>query len=143
MIKEKELVLLKHLRQNSRRSIADLSKETKIPLSTLFDVLRRVESDYVVKYTSLIDFSKIGYGLRVNFIIKSRKKKELNEFLMKNPNVNSLCSLSGDSDLYAECVFKEMKEVIEFRENIQNIGIEKINEIFVVEEVKKEGFVLN
>jgi DNA-binding Lrp family transcriptional regulator len=43
MLKEKDLILIKHLRQNSRKSLANISRETNIPISTLFDRLNELE----------------------------------------------------------------------------------------------------
>jgi DNA-binding Lrp family transcriptional regulator len=141
MITKKETVLLKHLRENSRKSLVSISKETDIPVSTLFDVLKRLESNIIIKHVSLVDFSKIGYGLKVNFVIKSRNKQGLREFLEKHASINSLSSLINGYDFYAEGIFKDLKEMTDFKEEIEQFGIEKIDEIFIIDEIKREGFV--
>lgn len=141
MLKEKELILLQHLRQNSRKSLAKISKETNIPISTLFDTLKGLESNIITKHVSLLDFSKLGYSLKANFAIRSKQKQRLKEFLMQNQNVNSLFSLINGFDFYAECVFRDLKQLIEFREQVENYDIKKLEETFIVDEIKKEGFV--
>lgn len=139
-MKEKELVLLKHLRENARKSFVKISKEVQIPVSTLFDVLGRLERNVILKHTSLVDFSKLGYSLKVNFIIACEDKHKVKKFLLEHSNVNTLSSLINGSDFFVECIFKDMKEVMNFREDMQYIGIKDIEEIFVVEEIKKEEF---
>jgi len=140
MLKEKELILLTHLRKNSRKSLAKISKESSIPISTLFDTLKRLESSIVLKHTSLIDFSKLGYSFRVNFALSSKNKHELREFLMQSYNVNTLSSLINGYDFYVECVFRDLKEMTEFKEKLEKFGLKDIKENFIVEEIKKEGF---
>lgn len=140
MLSEKEKCLINHLRKDSRKSLAHISKETKIPTSTLFDLLRKLENSIIQKHVSLINFSKIGYNLKVSFIIKAKDKKKIKTFLEENKNINSLHSLIGTHDFYAECVFRDMKELTDFKEEIMKNGAEDIDESFIVEELKKEGF---
>ena len=127
-MKEKEAVLLKHLRQNSRKSLVKISQEENIPVSTLFDTLKKLESSIVLKHVSLIDFLKLGYGTKVHFVISSKKKQELKEFLMQNHNVNTLSSLINGYDFYVECIFKDLKEMTEFKEKLEKFEINNLEE---------------
>ena len=87
MLTEKELILLNNLRENSRKSLAKISEETEIPTSTLFNTLKRLESEVIVRHVSMIDFSKIGFSFRVCFAISSKQKQELKDFLMNHSNI--------------------------------------------------------
>ena len=140
MITEKETILLKHLRQNSRKSLAKISEETSIPVSTLFDTLKKLESNVIVKHVSLLNFSKLGYSLKMCFAISTKQKQELKGFLIQSQNVNSLSSLMNGYDFYIECIFKDFKEMTEFKENLEKFQIETIDETFIVDELKKEEF---
>ena len=143
MLKEKEAVLLQHLRQNSRKSLTEISKETKIPVSTLFDALKRLESGTIIKHVSLLNFPNLGYGLRVSFAIGTKQKNNVKKFLLHNPNVNSLYSLINGYEFLAECVFKDFKEVIDFKNALEELQATDMQEIFIVEELKREGFCLD
>ena len=77
MLTEKEKTLLQHLRKDSRKSLADISKETKIPISTLFDTLRKLESKVIIKHTALVDFAKLGHGMKAGFAISTKNKPRL------------------------------------------------------------------
>jgi DNA-binding Lrp family transcriptional regulator len=142
MLKEKDLILIKHLRQNSRKSLANISRETNIPISTLFDRLNELEKTVIKNHVSLIDFSKLGYNFMVNFSIKTREKETLKNFLLVNKNVNSFYKVSPNFDFYIECVFKDMKELEDFKDNIKKFDIVDLNEINIVNDIKKEGFIL-
>jgi len=139
MLTEKEKLLLRYLRRNSRVSLAEISRETKIPLSTLFETLRKLELKAILRHTSLVDFSKIGYNLKVNFVIKARNKQELREFLFNNMNVNSFSSLINGHDFYAECVFRDLFELNKFKEALERFQA-VADEIFIIEVLKKEEF---
>lgn len=140
MLSEKETLLLKHLRQNARKSLAKISRETNIPVSTLFELLKKLESKVITKHVSLLDFLSMGYSLRVSFIISSKLKQELKEFLLKEPSVNSLSSLINESDFYAECVFRDLKEMTKFKEQLEKFEIGELKEYFIVDDIKQEGF---
>jgi DNA-binding Lrp family transcriptional regulator len=140
MLNEKEKVLLNHLRSNSRTSLAEISKATDIPISTLFSMLRRLEKDTIHKHTSLIDFSKTGHSIRLHIAMASRDKQKLKEFLINNRNVNSLSSLINGFDFYADCIFRDWKQLTSFKESLERFDITRINETFIVEELARESF---
>lgn len=140
MFNEKEITLLKHLRQDSRKSLTKISKETNIPVSTLFEILKRLESKVITRHVSLVDFSKLGYSLQVNYTLNAKNKKELKEFLLNYPNVNSLSTLINGFDFYVECFFRDLKEMNQFKEKLEKFEIKKIKEIFIIDQIKKESF---
>jgi DNA-binding Lrp family transcriptional regulator len=78
----------------------------------------------------------------VNFSIKTREKETLKNFLLVNKNVNSFYKVSPNFDFYIECVFKDMKELEDFKDNIKKFDIVDLNEINIVNDIKKEGFIL-
>jgi DNA-binding Lrp family transcriptional regulator len=140
MLDSKEILLLKHMRNNSRKSLNSLSKESGIPTSTLFDILKRLEKKIVIKHVSLVDFSKLGYNIKTVFSIKTNQKKEIKDFLINEKNVNSLSSLING--FHAECIFRDLKEMDEFKERLKQFQTEEINEFFIVDEIKRESFEL-
>jgi len=140
MLKENDMIVLRHLRENSRQSLAKLSKKTKMPISTLFDKVNKLEKEVIKKHVSLLDFTNLGYGVLVNFLIKSSSKQEIKDFLYNNPSVNSFCTVSPSFDFYAECIFKDLKEMDTFKESLLKYKLIELNETFVVDTLKKEAF---
>ena len=90
MISERELLILRHLREDSRKSLAKIARQEAIPVSTLFNIVHQLESKAIRKNTTLIDFSKIGYNLTFFAFLKASEdsRKALADFLIKNPNTN-------------------------------------------------------
>ncbi len=133
-----DLKVLHHLRSNSRKSMSKLSKEIGVPKSTLYDRLRRYERDFIIKYTTLVDFSALGYPIRVNFVLKTEKQEELENFLREHKNVNSVARINNNHHFLADCVFKNQAELFAFKDNIREYGIQDIQEFHILEEIKKE-----
>ena len=142
MLTKKELLILTHLRADSRKSLAMISRETNIPISTIFDKVNKLGKSTISKYSPLLDFQKLGFGIRINFVLKAndKKKQELKDFLLTNKNVNSMLRLNNDFDFFIETVFRDMKGLEEFSESLEKFKIKKKKEFFIIEDLKKEEF---
>ena len=58
---QKELLIMSHLRENSRKNLTKISKETKIAVSTIFDKIKKYEGGIIKKHTCILDFTKLGF----------------------------------------------------------------------------------
>jgi|SRR3989344_9252280 len=138
MIPEKNLLLLAHLRENARKSLASISKATNIPATTLFDKLKEIES-LVIKHTTLVDFNQLGYGIRKNIILKGKDKDKLKQFLINHANTNSVYEINTGYDFMIECVFKDYGSYHKFLNELDELSIEK--RVFdIISDNKREGF---
>jgi DNA-binding Lrp family transcriptional regulator len=139
MLTNKQEMILSEIRQNSRQHISEIARKLNMPLSTVHDNCR-ILSQYIKQYATLFDFAKMGYSLRVNFMFRIKNRKVLDDFLLKSRNVNSICRINNRSTLLVECFFRSMSEAYEFKEKLQDEGIGKIDMRYIIEEIKKEGF---
>jgi len=143
VLKEKELILLGHFRQNARISLTKLSKLTKIPVSTIFDKLRYYEEKKLIKKsTAIIDFKKIGYEIRNQILISVNRdnKETLQTFLIKHPRVNTIYRINNGYDYLIETIFKNMNEMDEFIKLLETFEIIQKKEFFIMEDLKREEF---
>lgn len=141
MFKKKDLVLTAHLRQDARISLTRLSRKTGMPVSTIFDRLKA--NDVVLKKTALIDFTRIGYSARATILLRVKKdeKDNLRTFLMKSFNVNSLYKVNNGFDFMMECVFKDVRELEEYIDQIDERFSIKAKEIhYIIDDIKREDF---
>jgi len=140
--KNKDFRILSNLRMNARETLANISKNTGMPISTVYDKIKRFEKDIVQKYTLLVNFNKIGYEVRVNFLLKAdkQKKNELREHLKDNPKVNSVVAINNGYDFLIDAVFRNMLELQEFNEELERFSIKEKKEFFIIEEIKREAF---
>jgi Lrp/AsnC family transcriptional regulator, leucine-responsive regulatory protein len=136
-----DIRLMHSLRENSRSSLAKISKDTGIPVSTLFDRLRKLENSIITRHVTLLDFNKIGYGLRVHYTLSTKDKKYALEFLEEKRSINSLFRMTNGSDFHIDCIFRDMKEMTDFKEELLQQNIDIVQELFIIEELKREGFI--
>lgn len=140
-LSQKYLPIIRHFRLNSRIRLTDLSKKTRIPVSTLFEKLKLLEEGrFISKHTSLLNFSEMGYDIRTQLLLKATNTDELRSFLIKNNNVNSIYRINNGYDFLIEVVFENMGSFDEFIKQLNQFNVKKSEEFFVLEDIKREGF---
>lgn len=143
VISKKELLIIAHLRENARESLTNISKKTKIPISTIFEKLRTNYGGLIRKNVCLIDFSLLGYSIRANIMVSSQKdqRQQLKLYLEKQFQANSVYKINNGFDYLIEAVFKDIREVEDFLEKLEEhfkIDRKQIN--YIIEDVKRESF---
>ena len=139
-MKGRQIRLIDELRKNSRRSLTSISDKTGVPLSTVFKHVGRLHGKgVIVKDVSLLDFSLLGFPVRIGVFIKASDKNEVRQFLEEHPSINTLLRLSGDFDFYAELVFQNMLRYEDFAEQLNEFDTKSIS-VHFLEDVKQEGF---
>lgn len=140
-ILEKDKILIKALRQDSRASLTQISKRTRIPISTLYDRLRYHQGELIKKHTSILDFSLLGYNSRIQLLIKSsvEKKEELKKFLNQHENINNISKISGGYDYLVEGYFQDIIATEDFLEEMEEKFNVTYDAHYIVEDIKREG----
>jgi len=142
MMNKKDLIVISYLRQNARETLTRLSRKTHIPVSTIYDKLKLHEQDTIIKYTSLLDFSKLGFNTRANIVLKVDKNKrdEVKDYLIKHQNINSVCKINN-GDFMIDAIFKHIKDMEDFIENLeQRFDIKDRQVYYVIDDIKRECF---
>ena len=138
-----ELLIISCLRQNSRQALKELSRQTKIPISTIYEKIKRNNDNLVRKYTAVVDFNKLGFGTRAHiaFKVDAKSKDELAEHLGKSLHINSLYRINNGYDFMVEAVFRHLKELEDFLEHInEHYRIKETKVFHIIDELKKEEF---
>src|SRR5512139_3891641 len=118
-MKEIDIRVLNQLRRNARQSLASISFRAKMPASTVFKVVRRLQKKGVVKkYSSSPDYGRLGFAVRALIALKADDRNALKEFLMAEPCVNSVAKVSGEYEFLAEVLFEGMLGMDEFMEKL-------------------------
>ena len=142
IMEKEDLLILSHLRENARKNLTGISKSTGIPISTIFDKLKKYEGDCIIKHTAMLDFAKLGYEVKVHIMMKVPKesREDLKESLLKDARINSVYRINNGYDFMVEAFFRNMKEVNDFSECLEKFKVKDAEEYFVLEEIKKESF---
>jgi DNA-binding Lrp family transcriptional regulator len=139
---KKDVLLMTYFRNNARENLTRISKMTSIPVSTIFDKLREYEKDIIKKHTTLVDFKKMGFDIKINILFKIGRdsREEFKQFLVTNENINSVFKVNNGFDFLVEAIFKDMNSMQRFTESIEKFQIEDKQEMFILEDIKREGF---
>ncbi|MFH1181941.1 MAG: Lrp/AsnC family transcriptional regulator [Candidatus Woesearchaeota archaeon] len=129
---EKKLLLC--LRRNGRISLSEISRKTGIPTTTVFE---RMKTFNYTRNVTLLDFEKMGFGIRVFLAIKAGDKEALQEFLTSNQNINSLCRINNGFDFFCEAVFRSIRDSELFNDTLQILKA-RARTFFIAEELRKE-----
>ncbi len=118
---QNDLQVLSFLRQNSRYSLTFISKKTRLPISTLHEKLKNFKKTLINTFSAGIDFSKLGFSIRVFLLLKSKpeQKNEMIKFLCGSLNANCVYIVHNGFDIIAELYFKSLKEFEQFRTSMQ------------------------
>lgn len=142
MNKEKDYLLLSHLRANARNSLTRISRNTRIPVSTIFDKLKEFEDTIIKKHTALLDFKKLGFDLKAHllFRVAEEQKETFKQFLLAHKAINSIYRINNGYDFLVEAIFSNLKELDEFYQQAQTKGSVDRQEFFIMEDLARERF---
>jgi len=142
MLSQKETKLLNALRSNARFTLKELSTATKLPISTVYEKIKRYEKNFIKRHSTILDFQKLGYGFRASYLLRTHKdsKEACKAFLQGCSQVNTLLVINNGYDFFVDVVFKNLIELQTFNETLEQYNIEEKKEFFVIEDAKTEGF---
>jgi len=138
---EKELSLITHLRKAGRVGLTELSRRTGIPVSTIFDRVQNMR--HVTRFCALLNFSSLGYSCPAILLLKTSrdKREELIAELSRHPNINTMHRVNNGHDICAEVVFKNMRSLEIFLEQLEEEYPLKNTQVhYLLEEVCRERF---
>lgn len=134
-----DLIVLSQFRNDARCRLTTMSRRTGIPVSTLFDKLQSYERTVFRKMAPLFDFDALGFRTRANMLIRSSNSK-LHQHLVKHPSVNSLFQVTNGYNFLAETVFRDLRSLQHFVDELQRTYRAKVDVYYVIEDLKREGF---
>jgi DNA-binding Lrp family transcriptional regulator len=136
---ENEIALLSIVRKNARKSLTEISRELDLPLTTIHDMVNRLESKNIIRgYTIVVNFFKTNFKIRAAMILKAKDKEGLLRFLSAHPNVNTILKVANNYDFMVEVLFKDLLEYERFKEEISHFDTVEKNEIHILETKKYE-----
>jgi len=145
--KTSDLLIVSHLRQDARITLTQMSRQTRIPVSTIFDKIRYFkETGLIKKNTTIVSFERFGYNTKALVFLSTPREQriQLIETLKNSANVNSLFKVNNGWDLIAEIISPSFKEIEEFLERIEEkINLTKKEVFYIIEELKREEFFSN
>lgn len=137
--------LLTFLREDGRTTLTTLSRKTHIPVSTIFEQLKRYKGTVIKKFTALLDFQTLGMPIwsTTNIKVKRTQRDACIQYLLSLPQVNSLYKINNGYDLMVEAVFPTVHDSEEFVEELETkFSVLNRQTFFIINEFKREGFLM-
>lgn len=127
---EKDKILLNELKKDSKRSVQELSKSTKIPSTTVYNRIKQLEKDGIIKqYTVKLDNKKIG---KVQAIFEVSTTSP--EFI-KKVKADEVYSVAGDYQFLIRASFNDLGGVYAFTAQLQQAKADKVKTTIILDEL--------
>jgi len=134
MVGGEDLKILNVLKQNSKLSVREISKRTKIPATTVHTRLQKLKKDGIIKkYTVELDMEKLGRPIlayvntSVDYVHLKKKNLTPNKMadsIIKHPLIESSSAVTGRVDIVFRVRVKDIQELdalINFLRNQEGI----------------------
>lgn len=139
-----DIALLNMIQENSNRTIKEMAKVLNLSTTPIFERLKRLEkNDVIKKYVALLDSKKIGKNLVAfaQISVKDHSMTAIDDFVKKVEQYSEVMEcyhITGDSDFLLKIVVEDMERynqfVIKKLSTVSNIG--KIKSSFSLSEKK-------
>jgi DNA-binding Lrp family transcriptional regulator len=144
MLTTSDLTVIIHLRKNARKKITEISREMKIPVTTLYDKIRAQEKKGIFKkHVAVLDFNKLGYYTRAVLAITVgvEKREQLKHYLMHHHNVNFLYRVDAGHDFVFEVIFEDPDKLQQFIDQTELMFAPyQMKTYNILQELKTEDF---
>lgn len=143
---QETLLLVSSIRKDARVSLSKLSRQAGMPISTIYERLKRFEGSIIKKYTATIDFAGIGYNAHACVLVKIEPGERLKfqEYMLNCSHLNSFFKINNGFDFYMEFVFRNLREFEEYIDTIEcRFRILEKHTFYIVNDLKREQFLSN
>jgi DNA-binding Lrp family transcriptional regulator len=136
-----DLLVVSCLRKDARMKLTEMSKLTRVPVSTLFDRIRSMEGRTLLKHTAILRFEAIGFPVKAMVVLAAKRgdREILAGILKSHPNVNSIFRINNGWHFLVEAVFPGVREAEDFVSGIEaKVRLKDRSVHFVVEDLARE-----
>ena len=145
MLDGKDIKILKELKRNGRLSAQEISKITGIPVTTVFNRVKRMEKSKAIKgYTVVLDEGRVGrnvaayVSITVDYNLLKRKRisqQQLATRLRQHEFVDEVDMITGTSDIIVKIRTPDISQLNEFvTKYLRNVdGVERTQTSVILE----------
>ena len=117
MLDKKDAIILDSLRQNSRKTVKEIGRETGIPRTTVFERIKRMEHNQVIKgYSVKPDYEKIGFPTTAFTMVAHNgsagvSQKSVAKEIAKLPGVYEVQIVAGEWDMLVKVRGRSLESI--------------------------------
>lgn len=127
---------------DSRLSYRELAKKVKVSVVTAMNRAKALEKEGIIRrYTTIIDYDKVGYDVEVMIEIRISKGKlfEVEKKIATDPNVFAVYDMTGEFDAALLARFRNRREMDNFLKRIQTYDfVERTNTRLILNTIKEK-----
>lgn len=132
MIDKKDRELIEVLKENSRLKTKDISKKVRMPRTTVYHRMKKLEEEEIIKkYTVIPDYSKLGSPVTAFILVSflptmDAKQRDVAEEISRLTGVYEVHLISGEWDMLLKVRSSSMEKigelVIDSLREIKGVG---------------------
>jgi DNA-binding Lrp family transcriptional regulator len=135
--------IIGELLENSKASLRGIAAKLGVSFVTVRNRINELErSEVIEKYTTKIDYYKLGYDVHVMIEVRISKGRlfELEKKIAKHPNVYGVYDMTGDFDAVLLGRFKSTRLMDKFLKEIQTYDfVERTHTNIILNTIKESG----
>ena len=140
-IDNKDLKIIEALKENSRQSIKEIAKGTKLRPSTVHQRIQKlIKNKIIEKFTIKLDNEKIGEDFIVFMLVKGSTTNYIDNKILNHSHVKEIFGITGEYDVLIKMKFKNVDEfhnfILNFRK--ENKEIQSTLTMVVTTNLKEE-----
>ena len=122
----KDFKILEELKQDSRKSIKDISKKTKIRPSTVHQRIQKlVKNNVIEKFTIKLNDRAVKEDFIVFMLVKGGTSEYIDNKILANMHVKEIFGITGEYDLLIKLKFENIGKfndfILKFRKENKDI----------------------
>ena len=134
--------ILNTLIADSTLSYREIAKKVNVSVATIMNRVNRLKKENIIKkYTTIVDYDKIGFDVEVLIEIRISKGKlfQVEKEIAHHPNVFAVYDLTGGFDAAILARFKNRKGMDSFLKKIQTYDfVERTNTRLILNTIKEK-----
>ena len=142
-LEETDKKILNAIIENSRLSLRQIAKKIGVSVATVMHHLQNLEKDKIInRYTSNINYEKIGYDIEVLIEMRISKGRllDVEKKIASHPNVFAIYDITGAFDAAILARFKTRRQMDNFLKKIQTYEfVERTETKLILKTIKEEN----
>jgi len=138
-LQEKDLKIIEALEENARLGVKQIARKTDIPITTVFNRIRNLESRGIIQgYRAIIDKKKLGKEIEAFIIVNIPYNSVLHqdEFALelgRLPEVDECYVISGATNILIKVSIEDIDKLNDFIiNNLKRRGVENISTYIII-----------
>lgn len=144
-LEETDKKILNILIEDSRLSLRQIAKKANVSVATVMHHINRLEEEKIIsKYTSKVDYEKLGYNIEVIIEIRISKGRllDVEKKISVHPNVFAVYDITGAFDAAIFARFETTRQMDAFLKKIQTYEFVERTETKLILKTIKEGNII-